>query len=130
MKKLLAVALLAAGLAACGDKDAKPAYLSDLAAVRSALQVYYGDAEGNFPETLSAVTGNPKYLAGLPQAKLPGHAASARVLYLQGPALDPAKLTDAGGYAYFNSPAHPATFGMVVLNCTHQDSKGRPLYSY
>ncbi|MBI5744775.1 MAG: hypothetical protein HY952_09535 [Elusimicrobia bacterium] len=125
------LALAAAPLAGCNraPKDGSAAKGS-LSSVRSALQTYYGDAEGVFPDNLGAVSGGGKYLAALPKLKLPGHGETADVLYLSGPAIDPAKLTDTGGYAYYNDKNYPQTYGALIINCTHKDPKGNFMYSF
>ncbi|HAT72526.1 MAG TPA: hypothetical protein DCS63_06900 [Elusimicrobia bacterium] len=115
----------------CGEKKFdSPGNLGRLGSVRSALQVYYGDTEGVFPERLDLLTENGKYLTGLPKLDLPGHRETSEVLYLSGPAVDPAKLTDTGGYAYYNAKAYPVTHGTLLLNCTHKNEKGQYWYSY
>ena len=134
MKNIIAglgIALAAAQLSGCDNnfRD-KPGNLGYLSAVRSALQVYYGDTEGVFPETLAVISSGGKYMSGLHTLKLPGHKETNEVLYLSGPVMDPSKLTDTGGYAYYNSKEYPQTYGMVIINCTHQDKKGNFMYSF
>ena len=134
--RLAAGALLftsAAALTSCGkhtEKDPLDGPRSSLSQIRSALQIYYGEHEGKFPDTLEELTRDGKYLKELPQANLPRHRSSNAVIYLSGPALDAKGLTDAGGYAYYNSDKYPDTKGAVVLNCTHADKKGAPVHSY
>lgn len=127
------ISLLAAGacLAACR----KPAGKIDeskvrLAAVRTAVQAYYGDHEGQFPASLDELVKDGKYLKELPPLELPGHAASNKVKNITAPEVDPKNLDDAGGYAYYNSPKYPDTLGTVVINCTHKGADGTPLSSY
>ena len=131
MKNFIKLAVLpllgAALLAGCGKQPGPREHLS---AVRSALQVYYGDNEGKFPDTLAELTKNGKYLLELPKVDLPGHRASNAVKYISGPTLSPKNLTDEGGYAYYNSDKYPDTKGAVVLNCTHANKKGAPVHSY
>jgi len=103
---------------------------AELTAVRAALQAYYGDNEGKYPATLTELAGEGKYLKELPQVKLPGHAASNAVKYIQAKELAPENLDDAGGFAYYNSDKYPDTMGALVLNCTHKNAKGVPEYSY
>lgn len=127
--KLAALPLAAVALlSGCGGKQPGPR--EHLSAVRSALQVYYGDHEGKFPDTLDELTRDGKYLVGLPKVDLPGHRASNAVKYVAAPTLDPKNLTDEGGYAYYNSDKYPDTKGAVVLNCTHANKKGAPVHSY
>ena len=96
-----------------------------LSSVRSAIQVYYGDNEGWFPaveaDPLTCLTTNAKYIAEIPVAKLPGttHGDSNGVV---------GTLADAtGGWLYFNDAASSITWGNFVVNCTHEDIKGRSI---
>lgn len=133
--RLAAAALIfsgAASLSSCGKRPAeeKDRTYAPLSAIRTALQAYYGDHEGRFPDSLAELTKDGKYLKELPKADLPRHSDSNAVIYVSGPALDPKNLTDAGGYAYYNSDKYPDTKGAVVFNCTHANKKGAPIYSY
>ena len=90
-----------------------------LSSVRSAIQVYYGDNEGWFPaDTLACLTLNAKYIAEIPLAKMPGttHGDSRSVAVA---------LADGPGWLYLNDPASAITWGNFVVNCTHEDIKGR-----
>ena len=92
-----------------------------LSSVRSAIQVYYGDNEGWFPaDSLACVTLNAKYIAEIPLAKMPGtgHGDSRAVLGAQA-------ATDVAGWLYFNDTTAATTWGNFVVNCTHEDIKGR-----
>ena len=118
-----------AGLTACKkpaapEKPAGPP--AELTAVRNAIQAYYGDHEGKYPATLAELAGEGKYLNELPKVKLPEHAASNAVKYIQAKELAPANLDDAGGFAYYNSEKYPDTMGALLLNCTHKNDKGIP----
>lgn len=140
MKKMFkpAVGILilaaAASLAACGKKPAQPekpdAPPAELTEVRTALRAYYGDHDGKYPAALDELVGEGKYLKELPKVKLPGHAASSAVKYVQGKELAPGNLDDAGGFAYYNSEKYQDTFGAVVLNCRHKSDKGILEYAY
>jgi hypothetical protein len=118
-------------LAACR----KPAEKADesklrLAAVRTAVQAYYYDHDGQFPATLDELIKDGKYLKELPALELPGHAANNKVQYISAMEVLPKNLDDAGGYAYYNSPKYPDSLGTVVINCTHKGADGAPLSSY
>lgn len=131
--KLAAAVILVAALGACGKKPkaekADPAYLA-LAQVRAAVQAYYTDHEGKFPDSLDELTRGGRYLKQLPKVPLARHPDTNAVLHVPGPALDGKHLTDAGGYAYYNSGKYPDTRGAVVINCTHSDKKGAPVHSH
>jgi general secretion pathway protein G len=97
-------------------KSSEGACKGNLGAIRSALSIYYGDMEGNYPSDLSALTVNGKYLQAIPVAKTPNyHPDSAAVAY--------STITDVGGWSYNNQATNP-NFGTVLVNCTHTDSKG------
>lgn len=88
-----------------------------LGSIRSALSIYYGDLEGQYPSDLAALTVGGKYLANLPKAKAPHyHRDSSAVRY--GKAAD-----DAGGWL-FNNITGDADRGTVLINCTHTDTRG------
>lgn len=94
-----------------------------LGALRSALSIYYGNMEGQYPDDLGALTVGAKYLPKIPQAKTPmHHRASAK--FLNGPAPD-----DSGGWHYNNAALDPNA-GTVRVNCTHTDVKGSVWDSY
>lgn len=136
MKNHLRLAVLlvaAAALAACGKKteaEKLPAEYRALAQVRAAVQAYYNDHEGKFPDSLEELTKDGRYLKELPKAPLAKHRDVNTVINVAAAALDAKHLTDAGGYAYYNSDKYPDTRGAVLLNCTHADKKGAPVHSY
>ncbi|MBI4679530.1 MAG: RDD family protein [Elusimicrobia bacterium] len=99
-----------------------------LGAIRSALAIYYGDMEGQYPTELDALTVGGKYLVVLPVAKTPPlHPDSNRVYGF--PSRSQASSSDSGGWAYVNNPQDP-DFGSVWVDCTHQDSKGTVWNAY
>jgi prepilin-type N-terminal cleavage/methylation domain-containing protein len=103
-------------------KSNEGASKGNLGTIRSALNIYYADAEGHYPADLSALTVNGKYLTAVPSARVPDyHAALAAV---GSPAAD-----DGGGWTY-NNIAGDANFGTVLVNCTHTDTKGSLWTSY
>ena len=96
-----------------------------LSSVRSAIQVYYGDNEGWFPAVeaapLTCLITNAKYMAEIPVAKMPG-TTHGDVNTVSG------ALADAtAGWLYFNDAASAVTWGNFVVNCTHEDIKGRSI---
>ncbi len=98
-------------------KSGEGASKGNLGAIRSALSIYYGDMEGQYPVTLAAMTVNGKYLTALPVAKSPNyHSDSAAVVYQT-------IANDGGGWSYDNT-ALDANLGTVLVNCTHTDTKG------
>jgi type II secretory pathway pseudopilin PulG len=102
-----------------------------LGAVRSAVSIYYGDMEGEFPGNLyDGLTSADKYMSaaqGLGNFTIPkngtysapGHSSvitvAANVAQGSGPA------SDAAGVYYFDNGTRR---GEVFINCTHKDTKG------
>ena len=106
-------------------KSSEGASKGNLGAVRSALSIYYGDMEGQYPSAMSSLTIAGKYMTVLPMSKAPNyHADSAAET--QG-AL--ASLADGGGWFYVNA-ATDANLGSVLVMCTHTDTKGSVWTSY
>ncbi|MDD5629500.1 MAG: prepilin-type N-terminal cleavage/methylation domain-containing protein [Elusimicrobia bacterium] len=98
-------------------KSSEGASKGNLGAIRSALSIYYGDMEGQYPSLMTALTINGKYLSAIPVAKAPNwHPDSATANY--GTAT-----SDAGGWQY-NNALGDANLGTVLVNCTHTDTKG------
>ena len=101
----------------------------NLGPVRSALSIYYGDTEGVYPtDNLASLTASSKYMAVIPNAKLPtvtgnnaGHPDSSNVTTQAAP-------TDAGGWSYDNTT--DANWGRLLAACSHSDSRGNLWTSY
>ena len=106
----------------------------NLGTIRSALSIYYGDMEGQYPQpiaandALSALTINSKYIAAIPMAKTPDYHpnSSTELDYGPAPYIPP---NDSGGWAYGAAISGP-TSGTVIVNCTHTDTKGSDWTSY
>lgn len=100
-------------------KSSEGSTKGNLGAIRSALSIYYGDMEGQYPADLSALTVGGKYMVSLPKASTPNyHGDSAEVAWVW----SQAELTDRGGWAYAGDPLSPSS-GTVWVNCTHTDTK-------
>ncbi len=96
---------------------------NSLGAIRSALSIYYGDMEGQYPQDLAALTIGGKYLNAIPKVgPLNIHPQSSGVRT----GLTP---TDEGGWLYNNLAAN-ANVGNVMINCTHTDTKGSTWIAY
>src|SRR5438105_2253414 len=54
----------------------------NLASLRSALSVYYGDMEGQYPADPVSLTVNGKYLSAIPEGKTPDYHAASSVIFL------------------------------------------------
>ena len=95
----------------------------NLGAIRSAIGIYYGDMEGEFPDTLAALTISNKYLKSLPNAKAPNYHIDASAVTLGNAA------TDAAGWGYDNIIGDQY-YGQMIVNCTHTDSHDKRWDSY
>ena len=104
-------------------KSGEGASKGNLGAIRSALSIYYGDMEGNYPADLPTLTVNGKFLAAIPQAKTPSFHTDSSVVVAQ------TTSNDAGGWSY-NNTAGNANMGTVMVNCTHTDTKGTTWTTY
>lgn len=114
-------------------KSGEGATKGNLGSLRSSLAIYYGDAEGQYPATLDALI-DPKYLKEIPKTKLGDHAETgawtpygAEVCTGKseyGTEIDSTKIKDTGGWGYVNDPQAKCA-GMVFVDCTHQDTKGK-----
>lgn len=118
-RNLLAGALLAAACAAyylsLGMETAE--VLRKLSGMRLSIEFYrqqYKRLPASFGETLSAGT-----LEEAPALKLSRHLERQQVTDV--PAM---RIRDTGGWAYVNDPADRA-FGLLYIDCSHLDAKGR-----
>jgi general secretion pathway protein G len=107
-------------------KSNEGATKGNLGAIRSSLSIYYGDMEGQYPNTPDSLTINGKYMSSIPKAKTPSYHADANTMTLNS---GTSAITDAAGWAY-NNGAKDANFGTVWVNCTHTDSKGTVWSTY
>jgi len=106
-------------------KSGEGASKGNLGSIRSALSIYYGDLEGQYPSVLSALTVSGKYLTSVPNAKAPNYHGdtSAEIdALLSAP-------DDSGGWVYNNTIGN-ANVGGVIVNCTHTDTKGSVWTTY
>src|SRR3954471_2960510 len=64
-------------------KSSEGASKGNLGALRSAMSIYYGDMEGQYPANMTALTISGKYLTTVPPAKAPNyHGDGASVVLL------------------------------------------------
>src|SRR5437868_15196637 len=61
-------------------KSSEGASKGNLGSIRSALSIYYGDMEGQYPDDLTALTLSGKYLATVPNAKTPNYHADSNAI--------------------------------------------------
>ena len=106
-------------------KSSEGASKGNLGALRSAMSIYYGDMEGQYPDLLASLTVNGKYLTVVPNAKAPNYHGDSSVETTG--AL--AAVADGGGWYFVNVAADP-NIGNVLVRCTHTDTKGSQWTSY
>ena len=124
MGKLRIAALIAAGSAfaawgllylASGMQAAE--VVQKLGGLRIAITLYSMEEKGA-PAAFESVL-RAGQLEGTPPLKLPWHLKSSRVR--NSPAF---RIKDTGGWAYVNNPKDP-DFGLLYIDCSHKDPKGR-----
>lgn len=110
-------------------KTGEGATKAHLGSMRAALSLYYGDAEGHYPATLDALV-DPKYLSAVPATKLANHkentvwTAYGAEVCTGKTGIDAGKIKDTGGWGYVADPKAPCS-GIVFVDCTHKDTKGK-----
>ncbi len=106
-------------------KASEGASRGNLGSLRSALTVYYGDMEGQYPSQLSALTIAGKYLSVIGPVKTPNYHSDSNA------ELDalPSAATDTGVWLYDNV-AGDSNVGALLINCSHTDTKGLIWTSY
>jgi prepilin-type N-terminal cleavage/methylation domain-containing protein len=127
-------------------KSAEGQNKGNLGSVRSALSIYYGDMEGQFPTALASLTVAGKYLAAVPSMKVPDYHASTTVIRENlgaNPCGCGACYTiDTGQWMYWSDndslcggvasmnagPQHRQ--GDLWILCNHTDTKGTTWTSY
>ena len=127
----------------------------NLGAMRSALNIYYADMEGNYPtmavvgttyNILETLTVNGKYMSSFPFAFVPDYHTTSLPgspeYDINGPnaasfagvmAISPVELDttwQAAFWGYFDDPTYPATYGQMFVWCYHTDTKGTTWSSY
>lgn len=101
-------------------KSSEGATKGTLGSIRSALSIYYGDMEGQYPTDMYALTISGKYLTAVPKAKTPGFHPDSSAESLGSGTVS---VNDGGGWAY-NNAISDANWGTLWVNCTHTDTKG------
>jgi len=114
-------------------KSGEGATKGNLGSLRSSMAIYYGDAEGQYPATLDALVG-PKYIPAIPKTKIDAHMETNVVTLYgaevctgkteYGTQIDASKIKDTGGWGYVADPKAPC-WGMVFVDCSHKDTKGK-----
>jgi type II secretory pathway pseudopilin PulG len=108
-------------------KSGEGASKGNLGAIRSALSIYYGDMEGQYPSQVAGLTVAGKYLAVIPNAKTPSYHTDTSTEVDGTMAVDDA--VNTGQWAY-NNVTGDTNLGSVLIGCTHTDTKGSIWTSY
>ena len=113
------------------DKSKEGATKAQLTAMRGALNVYYSDNEGKFPniqgQTNTPTQNNvletnlvPKYLSSIQPAKLPikdaNHTCTTESTTVYAVNFPTANVNNSGGWAYDGNELN-STFGDLRVNC-------------
>jgi general secretion pathway protein G len=97
----------------------------NLGSIRSALSIYYGDMEGQYPTDMTSLTINAKYVAVIPNDNVPPYHPAANWAHV-GPS---GAFADGGEWEYDDVDTDP-NFGTVWVDCVHTDTKGTTWTSY
>ncbi|HAH31801.1 MAG TPA: hypothetical protein DCL44_05755 [Elusimicrobia bacterium] len=103
------------------EKEQSSSAKTNLALVRSALQIYYGDHNGVFPDTLYGLT--PDYLNSVPDLQLPGHEKTDKITMIDSRKHETSlssAVADSGGWLYFTNK-DSINSGMLIIDCSHKD---------
>jgi general secretion pathway protein G len=107
-------------------KSSEGAGKGNLRAVRSALAIYYGDMEGQYPSQLAALTIAGKYLLTIPNTKSPNYHADTSVESngtLQA-------VTEGSSGWWYDNVTSDGNLGSMIVRCLHTDSKGTVWSTY
>jgi len=104
-------------------KSSEGASKGNLGALRSALSIYYGDMEGQYPTDMPSLTVGGKYISAVPVAKAPNYHTDSSTVYNQ------TASNNTGGWSY-NNEVNNANQGTLWVNCTHTDTKGSVWTTY
>jgi prepilin-type N-terminal cleavage/methylation domain-containing protein len=107
-------------------KSSEGAEKGNLGSLRSALGIYYGDMEGQYPGDLTALTTNGKYLASIPFSTVPNYHRATQSQQIFSVS---SVVSDFGSWLYDDVPTDP-NVGQVWINCSHTDTKGTTWTSY
>lgn len=115
--------------------------VGNLGEIRSALAIYYGNMNGQYPSNLDALTttlvpgnnpGRVHYLATIPTSKPSWHHQdSSKVQIMTNDEYIARKFSDEGGWTYVVGGSTRQFDGTVVVNCTHlRETRGEAWTNY
>lgn len=126
---LCALACFAVALAGC-DEIASVLYprneeatRDNLSNMRDRINDWAAAHGGKSPEHATDA------VATFPAAETGHHMRNDQIIEACTDGHDASQLKDSGGWAYCANPNDP-NFGKLVVDCTHNDSAGKPWYSY
>ena len=98
---------------------------ANLGTIRSALAIYYGDTDGQYPtDDLTSLT--PKYLSAIPLKYTPPYHPEGNSV---SKGTDGTMTDSRGDWFYYNDRLSDQ-FSKVVVNCIHEDVRGQQWSSY
>ncbi|MCL2485315.1 MAG: type II secretion system GspH family protein [Endomicrobia bacterium] len=106
-------------------KSNENATKASLGSLRSAIAMYYGDHEGNYPDANIAeeLTKDAKYIASIPAASGSSYHPKSNKIVISGTEIS----NDTGEWIYKaddTEDENGRVKGQIWINCTHKDSKG------
>ena len=106
-------------------KSGEGASKGNLGSIRSAISIYYGDMEGQYPSQVLGLTVSGKYLSSVPPAKTPSYHADTSTE-------NDGLISGAGdaGDWYYDNVTGDSGVGTLLVECTHTDTKGAVWTSY
>jgi general secretion pathway protein G len=125
-------------------KSQEGATKGSLGAVRSALNIYYADMEGQYPSNLYALTSTGKYLTAFPTIYAPYYHSSSNSVWstVNGSPNSPPYpdfQASTGLWVFLSADSLPMSSfpsgpsiapASVFVGCTHTDTKGTAWDSY
>ncbi len=112
------------------DKARATSAKKTLQQFRGALQVYYGEQGGVYPKKLTQLI--PSVMQEVPELYLPGHGRTSKVTIIDSRKYDKdfsKAITDSGGWLYFSDP-QSSNYGLLLLDCSHNDAGGPEFFRY
>ena len=91
-----------------------PGDLANLGTIRSAVSIYYGDTEGNYPTTLEQLV--PRYLRQLPPVVTKSRGIQFGVTYYKSFPKSIREVKNTGKWGYVQAPLGSADQGTVFIS--------------